>query len=233
MAVRLGITTEMASYFSAVLGVTGLLLLSCKDLSFIVSGIVVLHLFNLFDCVDGSIARVMKTENPYGKFLDSIIGDVINFFFFAFIGIMIYRHPSLTLTHFMFITFDKTCWVFLGGATAMVYILLHHLEGIYASQISMQWEIRKNVALSELGDSLREMPVSRGGEGLSHMMRLIDRNFRARETHYFFLVVALCAKMVDIFLVFFLIYFLFHFFLSLILFGRRALIMKIRIIRNI
>src|SRR4030042_5450838 len=97
LAVRLGITTEIASYFSAVLGATGLLFLTSKNADVVIGGIILLHLFNLFDCVDGSIARVMKTENPYGKFLDSVIGDAVNFCFFFIVGVMIFQNSRLSV----------------------------------------------------------------------------------------------------------------------------------------
>src|SRR5713226_2142079 len=59
------------------------------------AGLALLLLFNLLDCVDGSIARAMGTGNPYGRFLDSACGAVVDLGFWAAVGIAAFRHPSL------------------------------------------------------------------------------------------------------------------------------------------
>ncbi|OGW39033.1 MAG: hypothetical protein A2Y97_02350 [Nitrospirae bacterium RBG_13_39_12] len=229
VAVRLGITTEIASYFSAILGVSGLLLLTSKSVNVVIGGIILLHLFNLFDCVDGSIARVMKTENPYGKFLDSVIGDAVNFCFFFIVGVMIFQNSRLSVYGLVDPDITPDTWLLIGGSTALSYVLLQHIEDIYDTQLRKSWD---NLAGANLHDNAakdKSREVNRTIDNLkdlSHLFRLIDRNLRVRETHYFILLFAYWLCFVDIFLVFFLIYYSFHAMATSVMFGRRAIILK-------
>lgn len=226
MAVRIGITTEIASYFSAILGAAGLILLLSKNTSVIIGGIILLHLFNLFDCVDGSIARVMKTENPYGKFLDSVIGDAVNFCFFFVVGIMIYRSPDLSSYRLVDSGADPTFWLMLGSGSALSYILLQHIESIYDAQLREYWDNLSGLNLQN-HKTKNEIGKTNGYlKDFSHRLRLIDRNLRARETHYFILIFAYLLSFIDIYLLFFLIFFSFRALSTAAMFGRRALMLK-------
>jgi hypothetical protein len=229
LAVRIGITTEMASYFSAVLGAGGLLLLISKSADVVIGGIILLHLFNLFDCVDGSIARVMKTENPYGKFLDSVIGDAINFCFFFVVGIMIFQDAELSIYRSIDLDITPDTWLLIGGGTALSYLLLQHIENIYDAQLRKSWDNLSGVNLHDYGAKDKSGDVKRSTEQLkdfSHLFRLIDRNLRVRETHYFILIFAYWLCFIDIFLVFFLILYSVRVLSAAVMFGRRALILK-------
>lgn len=230
LAIRLGMSTEMASYISAVIGVTGLVLLTFKDTSLIIIGIIVLHLFNLFDCIDGSIARAMKTENPYGKFLDSIIGDAINFCFFPVVGVVIFRKPQLSSYYMLnYSGTDPSVWLIIGVGVAISYIFLQHIENIYDAQLRESWD---NLDDGNIHDYQKEnenehvaKPVGQPNN-LSHLLRLIDRNLRARETHYFILIFAYWLRFVDFYLIFFLIYYSLRVLFAIVMFGRRALILR-------
>jgi len=229
VAVRLGITTEIASYISAVLGAGGLFLITTKDPNMLISGIILLHLFNLFDCVDGSIARVMKTENPYGKFLDSIIGDAVNFCFFLVVGVMIFQNPGLSFYRLVDPGITPNTWLLIGGCTALGYVLLQHIEDIYDSQLRKSWDnlsganLHDDSAKDERGEA--KIAIHKMKD-FSHLFRLIDRNLRVRETHYFILIFAYWLCFIDIFLVFFLVYYSVRVLATTVVFGRRAIILK-------
>jgi hypothetical protein len=229
IGVRIGLTTEMASYFSGILGITGLLFLICKNESLTIAGIISLHLFNLFDCVDGSIARATKIENPYGKFLDSIIGDAINFAFFAFVAITLYRHPDLALYQGIDQQVILNLWLIVGGGAALSCILLQHIESIYDAQIRASWDSFSHECLLNSKDTVSEGTVNDSrdrSEIFAEIIRLIDRNLRVRETHYFALIFAYWLCFVDMFLVFFLIYYSLRVISAAFMFGRRAFILK-------
>jgi hypothetical protein len=229
IAIRIGITTEMASYISAILGITGLFFLSCKNQTFIIGGIVLLHLFNLFDCVDGSIARATHTENPYGKFLDSIVGDAINFAFFAFVGIMLYCHPDLALYQGIDQQVSLNLWLIIGAGAALSCILLQHIESIYDAQLRAPWDGFSHENLLNSNEIVSEGTVNESrdrSESFAELIRLIDRNLRVRETHYFALIFAYWLCFVDMFLGFFLIYYSLRVISAAFMFGRRAFILK-------
>jgi hypothetical protein len=229
LAVRIGMTTEFASFLSAILGAAGLLLLTSKSTNLVIGGIVLLHLFNLFDCVDGSIARVMKTENPYGKFLDSVIGDAVNFCFFPVVGIMIFQNSGLSFYRSVEPDVTPAIWLLIGCGAALGYVLLQHIEGIYDAQLRKSWDnlaranLHGNATKDENSEAKRTID---NPKDLSHLYRLIDRNLRVRETHYFILIFAYWLNFIDIYLLFFLIFFSFRALSSAFMFGRRAIIIK-------
>jgi phosphatidylserine synthase len=220
ISVRMGISTEAVSWLSFISGICGLLLIMGKGILCIWCGIGLLLLFNLLDCVDGSVARVMRTENPYGKLLDSVLGDAVDFPFFIVVGIMVYRHPSL-------MGFDPPLLVgvFFGPAfgvmTGLAYIMLRHTEQLFHYQI--------RGVHSKTGEGLsneRHWTQIRAYEAKEirskSVLRVIDRNLRVRETHYFFLIIALLMKSVDVFLMIFFAYYMLHLFITSAVFFRRA-----------
>ena len=67
LAIRIGLTSEAVSWLSGFVGLIAYLCLMSSQQQSLPIGISLLLFFNLLDCVDGSIARTMKTENPYGR----------------------------------------------------------------------------------------------------------------------------------------------------------------------
>ena len=212
LAIRLGLSTEAISWVSGAVGVIGLVCLMGKSPILISAGIGLLVLFNLLDCVDGSIARVMKTENPYGKYLDSVLGDTIDFAFFPAVAITAYRHPSL-LTFSSAPEDGALLWLAIGGTTGFFYILLSHVEQLFDYQIRSRQIKRQEYAASH-GDktsgALSAFMADVNEPKSKTSLRLVDRNFRVRETHYLLLVFSLLLKSVHIFLLLFLAYYVFH-----------------------
>ena len=97
LAIRIGLTSEAVSWLSGVVGLAGCIFLMSRNETLLAAGIGLLLLFNLLDCVDGGIARTMKTENPYGRFLDSICGGIVDLIFWAVVGVMAFRNPEYLL----------------------------------------------------------------------------------------------------------------------------------------
>ena len=178
-------------------GVTGCLSLMVGPERLLPVGIGLLFLFNLFDCIDGSIARATGTENPYGRFLDSVLGSVIDFAFFGVIGIMSYRHPHLLLWPNLY-GYSEVIWLIVGEIAAFFYVLTGYMEHTYEDQI-----------LKALMDLQKEKSTRKGKvSSKENIFRLIDRNLRVRETHYFLLMLAYIGKVVDVFLMTFTFYYI-------------------------
>jgi hypothetical protein len=226
VAIRIGLTTEAASWLSGIFGIGGLLFLIGKSLDMIWVGIALLFLFNLLDCVDGSIARVMKTENPYGKFLDSVLGDVVDFAFFAVVGIMAFRHPFLAGLNSRFANGSLLCLA-IGGMTCFFSILLVHIEQTFNYQIrklhlnEQKKPVFNNISGSSNSPSSIAMKINTETKW-KRILRYINRNLRVRETHYLFVILALLFNSIDIFLIIFLVYFLLHAFITGIVYFNRA-----------
>jgi phosphatidylglycerophosphate synthase len=222
---RIGVTTELASYLSGVAGVAAYLFLLSENHACLPTGIALLHVFNLLDCVDGNIARVTGTENPYGKFLDALIGDVINLLFFFIVGWMLYGNPDLRFCR----NGDPLTVLILGTLTSLLFALLQHVESLYAHQVRQNrrehdryTEKRINSEAAPIDDN---QPVLHHGKRTS-VLRVIDRNLRARETHYFFLLIGFMFHGVDIFLAIFFLFYLGRVLFSTMLFTKRVKSMK-------
>lgn len=199
VAIRVGLTTEAVSWLSGIVGIAGCLCLMSRWVSLLPVGIGLLLFFNLLDCVDGSIARATGTQNPYGRFLDSVLGSAIDFGFFAVVGIMSYRHTHLL--HWPNPTgHGAIIWLVVGELAAFLYILTGYTEHTYEDQIMKVLSGLRNKSSPNI-----ESPSSR-----ENILRLIDRNLRVRETHYFLLIFAYLGKAVDLFLAAFAVYYALH-----------------------
>jgi phosphatidylglycerophosphate synthase len=139
VAIRTGWTTESVACLSGIVGIVGCLCLMSKWPQLLPLGIGLLLLFNLLDCVDGSIARTTKTENPYGRFLDAVCGGIIDLAFWAVVGIMAYRHGDLLVWQNPF-GYGAFFWLALGAATCFTSILVAFLERAYDRSLREAWE---------------------------------------------------------------------------------------------
>ncbi len=223
LAVRIGLTSEGVSWWSGVAGLAGYLcVISSSDILLPV-GIGFLFFFNLLDCVDGSIARIMKTENPYGRFLDSLM-NWIDMGFWALIGIMAYRHPGI-LYYSDPMGYGPAFWLAVGGLTCYFFNLLGHIEGTFDQYVRDEWDRTGEKEDAGLRDKSRD---EKGRQGFQRktppfsVVRIINHNLRVRETHYFLLVLVYWCKVIDILLAFFLFYYMFNFILLLFIYCKRG-----------
>lgn len=214
ISIRIGLTSEAVSWLSGFVGLVGFLCLLSAQKQFLPIGIGLLLFFNLLDCVDGSIARTMNTQNPYGRFLDSLMGWV-DMGFWALIGVMAYRHPKLLylsdpMGHGPFF------WLAVGGLTSYFSILLSYVENTFDKFVRDGWDsIRTNIEMDS-----RKITQERKAAETVHkkilpflvmsIIRKINHNLRVRETHYFLLILAYLVNLVDLFLATFLIYYVLH-----------------------
>ncbi len=208
LTIRVGLTSETVSWLSGFVGLIGYLCLISDREQLLPVGIGLLLFFNLLDCVDGSIARTMKTENPYGQFLDSIMGW-IDIGFWALIGIMVYRHPDL-LYFSDPMSYGPIFWLAVGGLTCYFFSLLGYVEGTFDQYVRDKWDSIR----ARNNTSVRNKPKGEEVKQVYHretppfsVVRIIYHNLKVRETHYFLLVLAYWGKAVDLLLAFFMFYY--------------------------
>lgn len=229
IAIRIGLTSEAVSWLSGVFGLAGFLCLMSRDVQQIPIGIALLLLFNLFDCVDGSIARVMNTQNPYGRFLDGLMGW-IDMVFWAVIGVMVYRHSILL---YLPDPFGKgvIVWLVVGVLASFFSILVGFIERIFDELLREEWNelIEKDKVhqinafkSNVMGDKKSLLQI------LKNIIREINNNLRVRETHYFLLILAYWGNVVDLFLAGFLFYYAFHTLLLIIIYSVRGKIIRLK-----
>jgi len=214
VAIRLGLTTEAVSWLSGIVGITGCLFLMSGWEHALPVGLGFLLFFNLLDCVDGSIARATKSENPYGKFLDSICGGIVDLTFWAVVGVTAFRHPQLLYWPSPF-SYGPSFWLVVGTLTCLLFIVVGFLERTFDELLRRDWDRSQGV------QDVR--PKSWG-----NLLRTINTNLRVRESHYFFLLFTYWTKTIDVLLIMYLLYYLSFNSILLVVYSRRG-----RRIRNL
>ncbi|MBC8555866.1 MAG: CDP-alcohol phosphatidyltransferase family protein, partial [Candidatus Brocadiales bacterium] len=215
-----GLTSEAVSWLSGFVGLIGCLCLLSSQQQLLPIGIGLLIFFNILDCVDGSIARTMKTENLYGRFLDSLMGW-IDMGFWALIGVMVYRHPQL-LCWPNPLGKGVIAWLAIGGSTCYFFILVGYIEGIFDKSLRADWD---KLSGEQKTDISKKRVIGSRKVSLSFILsivRMINHNLRVRETHYFLLVFAYWGNVIDLLLGFFLFYYFLHTIFLIIVYSFRG-----------
>jgi len=226
LAIRIGLTSESVSWLSGFVGLIGYLCLIINREKLLPVGIGLLLFFNLLDCVDGSISRTMKTENPYGQFLDSIMGWV-DMGFWALIGIMAFQNPE-----FLFcpnpMGYSPVFWLAVGGLACYCHNLIGLLEGSFEQYLRDKWDnIRSDSKtdseiLPKDGEAARYSRNEVQFSIVANIVRRINHNLRIRETHYLLLILAYLSKAIDLLLITFLFYYIIHVILLLVIYCKRG-----------
>ncbi|MFH2204572.1 MAG: CDP-alcohol phosphatidyltransferase family protein [Elusimicrobiota bacterium] len=218
LGIRLGLTSEAVSWLSGLAAALGYFFLLGAQNCLLPLGIALLCLFNLLDCVDGSIARVMQTQNPYGRFLDSLMAWV-DMGFWAVLGIMLYRHPHLAHWPEPFGR-GAIYWVALGTLTALLCSYIAYTEQIFDSLLREEWNKLPGTPKPDISGH-----VPQKGDPLA-LIKLnasrISHNLRVRETHYLLLIPAYVLRCVDVLLTFFLCYYVLYLLLIVVTYCRRG-----------
>ncbi|MBT3879378.1 MAG: CDP-alcohol phosphatidyltransferase family protein [Candidatus Scalindua sp.] len=223
LAIRVGLTSEAVSWWSGFVGLIGYGCLMSGREQLLPFGIGALIFFNILDCVDGSISRCMKTQNPYGQFLDSIMAW-IDMGFWALIGIMAFRNPE-----FLFcpnpMGYSPIFWLAVGGLACYFHNLIGLLEGTFEQYIRVGW----NGIRTDSNNSSDNMPNKDGKDAscpykrtLISIIGKINHNLRVRETHYLLLVLAYLSKVIDLLLITYLFYYFIHVILLLVIYCCRG-----------
>jgi len=210
VAIRMGVTSEGISWLSGLAGLAGCALLVSGVPQMLPVGIGLLALFNLLDCVDGSIARAMKTQNPYGRFLDSVCGGAIDLAFWGIVGVLAYQHPNLLQWPDPF-GYGPLFWLGVGGVACFLSMWTNYLEFCFDELLRPAWNrVRERASgAGEAPDTGGFIPTSegRGGASWSAWGHVIATNLRVRETHYGLLAAAYLAGAVDLLLAIYAVFF--------------------------
>ena len=228
LAVRLGLTSEAMSWISGAVGLAGCFCLISGDAELLSTGIGLLLLFNLLDCVDGSIARTMKTENPYGRFLDSLCGGIIDLIFWGIIGVAAFRHPNLTFWQDPF-GYGPLFWPVLGFTASHLNMFHGYMERTFDELLRKHWEQSHMVG--------NEMPVTASrvdridastNYRTKNILRIINNNLRVRETHCILILITYLVKAIDIPILLYFFYYLSQSVVLLIVYSHRGRIAKMQ-----
>ena len=125
---RLGISANKATVVGIIFGFVGCALLACGNYIGIIMGALALHVWAIFDDVDGQVARYTNTCSKYGAILDDLIsGFVISALLFISVGIGAYfqTDPFLSWVTKLALGMNISGAIFLllGGWASVFYIL--------------------------------------------------------------------------------------------------------------
>ena len=197
LLVRLGVSSETASWLSGAAAFGGFVCLLWPGEPLLWPGVALLVLFNFLDCLDGGIARAMRTRNPYGRFLDSIMSwaDVV---LWGVVGVAVWRMPELrSLGNSLGIL--PGVWLAAGMASSFLVYYAASLESIFDQVLRGYWE-----TLQRQGGVLPTATPVTGKSGPEVFVRALAHNLRVRETHYVLLAAACALGRADALLAFFL-----------------------------
>ncbi|MCM2267373.1 MAG: CDP-alcohol phosphatidyltransferase family protein [Elusimicrobiales bacterium] len=200
LLVRLGVSSEGASWLSGFFALCGLSCLLWPSGPLLWPGVLFLCLFNFMDCIDGGIARIMGTRNPYGRFLDSIMwwADML---FWGVLGIAVWRMPELS-GFGNSLGIPSGFWVAAGGAVSFLASYGAYLDSVFDLTLKAYWEkLRGDAGMVPSSTPLQ------GKRGVEVFLRVMMHNLRVRETHYLLLAAAFALRAADLFLAFFLLFY--------------------------
>jgi len=180
LLVRLGLSGEGASWLSGLSALAGFLCLLAPGRPLLWTGLLLLLLFNFFDCLDGGIARVLNARNPYGRFLDSMMGwaDMV---FWTIIGITIWRLPSLRPIGDC-AGLPPLFWLGAGALCSFLGDYALYIENVFDQALREHWE------KIQAGSGILPAATPTAGKGgVEVFFRSFVHNMRVRETHYLLL----------------------------------------------
>lgn len=111
---KLKVSANQATAFSAVVSVVGSLFLLFGDRSSITVGLIIMNFWIVFDCIDGNISRVTKTASKKGMFFDGISGYLYITLLYLSLGVSAY-HLTEYDANYLFLIF--------GFSTSILVIL--------------------------------------------------------------------------------------------------------------
>ena len=89
-ALRLNLSANAVSYFSAFVGAGGGILFSFGGFFFPLWGGLLFNLFSILDCVDGNMARTTGSAGPWGGWADAVTGFIVYTAVFLSTGVYAY-----------------------------------------------------------------------------------------------------------------------------------------------
>jgi len=132
----LGLSANQVTLLSILVGLSGCVFFSFGGHINFIIGAIFINTWAILDCVDGNMARLLKSSGKYGWFLDSITGLMLNALLLFSIGVGVYfNHDNFihillsTLKVFNLQIISTTILIIgcLGSISALFYALIIHL----------------------------------------------------------------------------------------------------------
>ncbi len=176
-------------------------------------GIVLLYCFSLLDAVDGNVARTSKKVTYYGKYLDGVIGEIIEASYPFFLSLGLYFTITTSLFFLKFIEGNKFIIIILGALILCGRLFSNIFQNNYYLNL-MRREPEKNT--EDICSTVQISPWRK------HWWYLIYINLHFLTVQIFLLVLCAILGAVDVFLLFFALYYFLRACLSFVFFTHKA-----------
>jgi phosphatidylglycerophosphate synthase len=123
LCLRLGISANQATALSVPVYLTGALLLAFGSWPAAVVGALLINAWLVVDCVDGNIARTLRTASPFGGYVDALSGYVVLGSVSFAAGMGAYFEPSHSLAGRLGVEQAGLAFALVAGAWASLAAL--------------------------------------------------------------------------------------------------------------
>ena len=137
-----GVTANQITFLTLILGLAMCLGLALGTWGAMMVGALCLTLLNLFDCVDGNLARINR-PTPQGRFYDGMVGYFFPLSYF-FLGWGLARHPDGFWR-------DPSVLLLWGGIAGLSKVLTPSIRANFVSVLGDLWEQSKQTSPATVG----------------------------------------------------------------------------------
>ena len=178
------------------------------------SGIVLLYCFSLLDGVDGNVARTSKKVTYYGKYLDGVVGEIIEASYPFFLSLGLYFTATPGLFFFKFLECDKFFLIIIGALILCGRLFSNIFSNNY--YLNFMRHDKKDNNQENIYDDFETSPRKK------YWWYLIFINLHFLTVQIFLLALSAILGAIDIFLLFFASYYFLRMCLSFVFFTHKA-----------
>ena len=140
LVLKVTLNPARVALFGFIIGIVGCFLLAGSCIWAIWPGIIFVSLYSISDAVDGNVARTTQNVTLFGKYLDGLLGELIDGNYFFFLGIGLYysgvgtKNPVFSM---LIHSHSQVIPLFLGSVILISKLwatLFRNLHGIYEAQ---------------------------------------------------------------------------------------------------
>lgn len=215
LAIRIGLTPNMVSIISIISAVIGSVSFATGRFSLMILGIVFFSLFDIFDCVDGNIARTKRISSYMGEFYDAMGGYTMCAFSLFSVGVAAFFSSR---TIFIYDSFMLVVLAALGSIT-----------DIFSRLIYQKYTANSMIADSKMGkeivrenDSAVKTLTTTKKISFSTIRWALDKQFGVGNNYTLILLVAFAFRALDLFIILYSMYHIIAYVAVVYMFCRKA-----------
>ena len=206
------VTPNMVSVISIIVAILASVFIGINSEGFIIAGLILLNLFIEFDCIDGMMARTLKSNSYMGEFYDAMGGYTMCAFPLLSIGLCAYHTGRNIILN--------------DGEILLILAALGCICDIFSRLIYQKYTSNVMIADSKNGRELiRENDrfySEKPSFSITYLRLLIDREFGVAGFFPPIVLLAYIFKFIDCVVIIYSIYHILAFLIALILFCRKA-----------